>query len=193
VLHNPLNSHVRNCRFLDYSTFRSNFYSKTPYGNTAWIRLTNTTVPLPSANKQWTTIIENCFFDEGAGFPIHIKGGYGVLIRGCYGNVGSSEGPHIENVDHVQIEGSVWGYSTSGSKKGLTLKDVRYARLEGFTLQNDVNYIELSGTTQRVDLISCDLQAGSNGTYPTGIYNPAGAEIRINGVRQKNGLTQIGS
>lgn len=193
LMNNWRSFNIKNCEMVDYATYAGNLYSRTPdVAGAAWIRIMNPQTPNADAQKSFGGVIENVTFDEGAGSSVHMVGGDSIKVLNCRTNAGSGFGYYFEGVKHVVIENTWVGYNTNVSQKALTLKDVDYARLDGLRLGQNVDYIEITGNTKEVDIIGGDLNVGHNVTYPTSIYNPANAIVRVNGIRQRGTVRQIG-
>jgi hypothetical protein len=146
---------VKRTTFLDYSNFLGQYWSKSPYGNGAWICVTGG-VPPGNAHAQRALRIEDSIFDEGATTGIHADNIDFVSIAGSSFNVAGTtpgRGVHFDNVALADLERNFFGYSGLPRPAIVAVNGSKVA-VRAIRTGNRV-YLGNTDATSKIEEISC--------------------------------------
>jgi hypothetical protein len=104
---------VIDSEFFDYAAYNGAYYSKTPSGNPAWIKVT-ATKSNTNAMAQRGLFLNNVRFDEGARHAVIAIGTTYVQANSVMVNVpgiDGSGGVYLSDVKYAEIKASHFGYS----------------------------------------------------------------------------------
>lgn len=131
---------VQDSEFFDYGNFNGTYYSKTPYGNLAWIKVSASSFPTPNANTQRGVTISNVRFDEGAKHAVNISNIRYLTISNINVNVsgvGGGAGVVMDNVRLARIDMSMFGLVTV-ARPAMILTSSTLVRSDGLVLGGSV-------------------------------------------------------
>jgi hypothetical protein len=104
---------VQDSEFFDYANFNGGYYSKTPYGVPAWIKMTSTNKTV-NATGQRGLVLNNVRFDEGSTYAVDAQGILFIQATNVMVNVSgvtAGAGFNLNDVKYAEIKMSMFGYS----------------------------------------------------------------------------------
>lgn len=141
---------VAHSQFIDYGNLLGVYYSKTPYGNGAWIKVDGGTFVSANALSQRAVIINDVRFDEGAKYAIDAKNVSFLNVRGILTNVsgvGEAAGIKMSNVEFARIEQSKFGYPSTARPALVALNNSKVL-IDGLSVSQGVYYGEQDQTSE---------------------------------------------
>jgi hypothetical protein len=141
---------VSHSQFIDYGNLMGAYYSKTPYGNPAWIKIDGGNVGTADALSQRAVIIRDVRLDEGAKYGIDAKNLSYLNVRGVMNNVsgmGGSAGIKMSNVEYATIEQSKFGYPEAARPALLALNNSKVL-VSGLSVSQGVYFGEKDQTSE---------------------------------------------
>ncbi len=183
----------QNLNFFDYGNKGPNGYSKQGGTGKSWI-----TAVLPAgltnARPHSSFRLVGASFDEGADYGALVDGFNFVEFKNVsINNKGDKWGMKISNAKVLRIEDCWIGYTTLPSDHtAIIAENVEHVIVDALELGDSVKKIELLGTTKKLTMRNSYHKADDGTKTPIQIVNTAGAELDIDGVRTRGGLTQIG-
>lgn len=153
---------IDNCTFYDYQNLKSDYWSKSPYGVSAWIRVDNPSLGIIGNGANNPTIkISNCRFDEGAQDSVYIDGYPLVELTNNASNMISltselGSGYNIKNCKHVLVKQSNFGY-TSNDSPAIKLVNCENVGMVGIQADHAIHKIRKDAITNLKVLQSPDI------------------------------------
>jgi hypothetical protein len=141
---------ISDTEFLDYGHFDGDYYSKSAYGNPAWVKLTTTARVSPSANGQLPVSISNVRFDEGAHWAMDISGVPYVELMGVMDNVSGVDGGggiRFSGVKYAEVKMSMFGYTPS-ARPAIEALNKSTVYVDSMSVGNGVFYGRRDSTSQ---------------------------------------------
>jgi len=185
---------ARDVRCIDYGVYGTTSYAKGGSTGLNWIKVVNTgsTNQIPGSKF----LCEDCTFDEGADVAVSVTDFEWAVVRASNVNIpGRAHGPEFIRVHNVEVDNSNFGYTSFSGIVGLYVEDVDTARFRNIRFfspagETSADTLSIQGTTRKVIIDNCS--RGLATRLPWILQNDADAEIIVDGVRTKGGLTQIG-
>jgi len=137
-------------QFIDYGNLGGAYYSKTPYGNTAWIYLDGADSRTENALSQRAVTISDARFDEGARYAIDAKNVSFLTVRGVQTNVSGmtdSAGIRMNNVLFASIEQSKFGFPALPRPAMVALNNTKVL-FNGISVGDGVYYGEKDASSE---------------------------------------------
>jgi hypothetical protein len=161
---------VEDSEFFDYASFNGHYYSKTPFGVPAWIKITSTNKTV-NALGQRGLMLSNVRFDEGSTYAVDATGilflrATNVLVN--VSGVDAGAGFNLNDVKYAEVKMSMFGYS-GFPRPAIKAFNNTTVYVDGVALGAEVFYGVKDATSQAF----FNLKACTRGCYFNTDYNAA--------------------